>query len=114
MSFCFFFQAEDGIRDYKVTGVQTCALPISRGRARGRAARGRGGVRVAGAPARRPAGGDVSASKANTDRERKPLNSSHLVISYAPFFLEKKKNKAADHTFDSRDMFSRRSPLTAS
>ena len=26
---CFFFQAEDGIRDYDVTGVQTCALPIS-------------------------------------------------------------------------------------
>src|SRR5256885_13176468 len=25
----FFFQAEDGIRYYKVTGVQTCALPIS-------------------------------------------------------------------------------------
>src|SRR5205807_3518755 len=24
----FFLQAEDGIRDYKVTGVQTCALPI--------------------------------------------------------------------------------------
>src|SRR2546426_12716738 len=30
MLFFFFFQAEDGIRDYKVTGVQTCALPISR------------------------------------------------------------------------------------
>src|SRR5207302_10257541 len=29
MSF-FFFQAEDGIRDFHVTGVQTCALPISR------------------------------------------------------------------------------------
>src|SRR2546426_9042454 len=28
----FFFQAEDGIRDYKVTGVQTCALPISTAR----------------------------------------------------------------------------------
>src|SRR5256885_9192356 len=28
--FIFFFQAEDGIRDYKVTGVQTCALPILR------------------------------------------------------------------------------------
>src|SRR2546426_11435803 len=28
VSFFFFFQAEDGIRDYKVTGVQTCALPI--------------------------------------------------------------------------------------
>ena len=25
----FFFQAEDGIRDHCVTGVQTCALPIS-------------------------------------------------------------------------------------
>src|SRR2546426_5563311 len=29
MCVVFFFQAEDGIRDYKVTGVQTCALPIS-------------------------------------------------------------------------------------
>src|SRR5947207_3728038 len=28
---CFFFQAEDGIRDHCVTGVQTCALPISGG-----------------------------------------------------------------------------------
>src|SRR5690606_40657547 len=26
----FFFQAEDGIRDFHVTGVQTCALPICR------------------------------------------------------------------------------------
>src|SRR2546430_7653931 len=32
---CFFFQAEDGIRDLTVTGVQTCALPIS-GMAQGR------------------------------------------------------------------------------
>src|SRR3989449_3598876 len=29
--FFFFFQAEDGIRDVAVTGVQTCALPISEG-----------------------------------------------------------------------------------
>src|SRR5437016_6746775 len=29
-SLIFFFQAEDGIRDWSVTGVQTCALPISR------------------------------------------------------------------------------------
>src|SRR6266513_4135402 len=28
MMFFFFFQAEDGIRDRNVTGVQTCALPI--------------------------------------------------------------------------------------
>src|SRR5688500_19197653 len=35
-AFCFFFfQAEDGIRDYKVTGVQTCALPIYRSSAQG-------------------------------------------------------------------------------
>src|SRR2546426_821134 len=31
MCIFFFFQAEDGIRDYKVTGVQTCALPICAG-----------------------------------------------------------------------------------
>src|SRR5690606_39300509 len=31
--FVFFFQAEDGIRDFHVTGVQTCALPISPDRA---------------------------------------------------------------------------------
>src|SRR6266487_5161796 len=47
--FFFFFQAEDGIRDGRVTGVQTCALPISRDRQparprrRGRRRRGRGG-----------------------------------------------------------------------
>src|SRR5207302_7047692 len=29
LSYFFFFQAEDGIRDFHVTGVQTCALPIS-------------------------------------------------------------------------------------
>src|SRR5688572_27499904 len=29
LCFFFFFQAEDGIRDLTVTGVQTCALPIS-------------------------------------------------------------------------------------
>src|SRR5437867_6342025 len=39
---CFFFQAEDGIRDRTVTEVQTCALPISSvppwcGSSRGRA-----------------------------------------------------------------------------
>src|SRR2546430_11621899 len=33
MMIFFFFQAEDGIRDLTVTGVQTCALPISTGQA---------------------------------------------------------------------------------
>src|SRR5260370_16022027 len=44
--FLFFFQAEDGIRDSSVTGVQTCALPILGGGARLRNAgeqRGAGG-----------------------------------------------------------------------
>src|SRR5436309_10301408 len=30
LEYFFFFQAEDGIRDFHVTGVQTCALPILR------------------------------------------------------------------------------------
>src|SRR5438093_13095936 len=34
-SVVFFFQAEDGIRDWSVTGVQTCALPIARALALG-------------------------------------------------------------------------------
>src|SRR5438874_804299 len=38
-----FFQAEDGIRDLYVTGVQTCALPIWRIASRGGARSGRGG-----------------------------------------------------------------------
>src|SRR2546427_10505551 len=51
----FFFQAEDGIRDLTVTGVQTCALPIYLLRRRdgaehhgGDAGGGRGGQAVAG------------------------------------------------------------------
>src|SRR2546430_9167358 len=67
--FFFFFQAEDGIRDLTVNGVQTCALPISRrlrarrprwaapappGRPRPRAAPGRG-RRAGGGPSAGPA-----------------------------------------------------------
>src|SRR5690606_39865806 len=40
----FFFQAEDGIRDFHVTGVQTCAFPISARRSTRDSAHG-GGVR---------------------------------------------------------------------
>src|SRR5256886_9352312 len=43
----FFFQAEDGIRDLTVTGVQTCALPISRTAPATRAARAPAGCRPA-------------------------------------------------------------------
>src|SRR5215203_1321098 len=54
----FFFQAEDGIRDIGVTGVQTCALPISgrryRGEDKGRRKRRDAGGRGRAAPLARP------------------------------------------------------------
>src|SRR5205085_4856827 len=53
--FFFFFQAEDGIRDLTVTGVQTCALPISDDGPAGRCIRRPGGA-AAGNPAAPPAG----------------------------------------------------------
>src|SRR3712207_8794245 len=43
---CFFFQAEDGIRDIGVTGVQTCALPIWAARPLARSAAALGHNRV--------------------------------------------------------------------
>src|SRR3712207_6939304 len=56
----FFFQAEDGIRDIGVTGVQTCALPIS-----GRPAR-----RRSGAAARRARPGPAGPARASPPRTR--------------------------------------------
>src|SRR5256885_6770429 len=86
----FFFQAEDGIRDYKVTGVQTCALPISQcdlrklllPRPHQRASRPL-------PPCAEPS--------AQPDRKSTRLNSSHLVISYAVFCLKKKKHILDHH-----------------
>src|SRR2546422_2818873 len=96
----FFFQAEDGIRDVAVTGVQTCALPIS--------------AEVAAALLRmshRPAatGGSAPATAAapgrtkifvNVGKDRKStrLNSSHGYISYAVFCLKKKK-KTSNYSY---------------
>src|SRR2546430_5330765 len=45
LAYFFFFQAEDGIRDLTVTGVQTCALPISGGSRRSRPRNVPGGAR---------------------------------------------------------------------
>src|SRR5688500_19668405 len=56
----FFFQAEDGIRDYKVTGVQTCALPIYRHGGQHRESQR---PRVTGAIAFLPRGGGKSADQ---------------------------------------------------
>src|SRR5436190_5457801 len=64
----FFFQAEDGIRDHCVTGVQTCALPISRPAAR--CARARGARRRASPAGRssRPGSGASRRRRAATCR----------------------------------------------
>src|SRR5258708_15944562 len=51
----FFFQAEDGIRDDLVTGVQTCALPICDGRTPGTRARPTCGAAESEHPNGRPA-----------------------------------------------------------
>src|SRR2546425_1912489 len=50
----FFFQAEDGIRDKLVTGVQTCALPISELRVAADLDAERHAARVLGEPERAP------------------------------------------------------------
>src|SRR2546429_3400151 len=103
----FFFQAEDGIRDVAVTGVQTCALPIWLHRhehlcARQRAHRAGGDL---GAERRahrrfsrrcdhRHAGRGPGAPRRRwllSDRKSTRLNSSHGYISYAVFCLKKKK-----------------------
>src|SRR5256885_6920428 len=108
----FFFQAEDGIRYYKVTGVQTCALPICTHRIR---------VDVCALVRRRRLGcdapesgrivlrlsfgeSDPSRTSGNIytvaepgDRKSTRLNSSHLVISYAVFCLKKKTKEYHTH-----------------
>src|SRR5690606_41000967 len=62
----FFFQAEDGIRDFHVTGVQTCALPIYREGLDGRDA-GAGGGALGGEHA--AGGGELSGGEAAGARE---------------------------------------------
>src|SRR2546430_12984706 len=96
MAYFFFFQAEDGIRDLTVTGVQTCALPISP--ARSRRAHGRSAqAGTVSADGGRAAGHDHLRAD-ERDRKSTRLNSSHSQISYAVFCLKKKKNTKNDRT----------------
>src|SRR5690348_17426371 len=100
--FFFFFQAEDGIRDGRVTGVQTCALPISKGRGLLRGLRGKLDSRITVSPARRSRHGGPWPSRHpsrpawrrsspwRADR-KSTVNSSHPSISYAVFCLKKKR-----------------------
>src|SRR2546430_3617828 len=99
----FFFQAEDGIRDLTVTGVQTCALPIcfhgsfrcrlgEQPRERRPPVRERVRARFPRA-IRQPGdrGRDDAVERAERSEEH-TLNSSHSQISYAVFCLKKKTN----------------------
>src|SRR2546427_6412396 len=103
--FFFFFQAEDGIRDLTVTGVQTCALPIWCHQAsRIPQVRLVGAqdpvetVEIRGVQLARTQAADVHAVPGRAgdrapvrDRKSTRLNSSHSQISYAVFCLKKKK-----------------------
>src|SRR6266852_7208045 len=79
--FFFFFQAEDGIRYATVTGVQTCALPISRSSNRGHSL---------------PTSPSTAAPRSARDRKSTRLNSSHGSISYAVVCLKKKKRRRGE------------------
>src|SRR2546430_11003234 len=109
--FFFFFQAEDGIRDLTVTGVQTCALPILSpvSALAGRRITGRSHPMTAGtcttadsstrkgrrmrSRAASPATASRQASGTDDgpplDRKSTRLNSSHSQISYADFVFQK-------------------------
>src|SRR5437868_9947815 len=106
----FFFQAEDGIRDRNVTGVQTCALPISHTSTLIAMLVEQGtlswddpvdkylpsfagiAVREKSAAARTPKVRELLSHTAG-DRKSTRLNSSHVSISYAVFCLKKKTNQ---------------------
>src|SRR5215213_10611443 len=74
----FFFQAEDGIRDWSVTGVQTCALPILAMELK------TGAVKVLAAkPAYDPNTGDCGANRNVATQDRFPPGSTMKVVTAA-------------------------------
>src|SRR2546421_1716322 len=92
----FFLQAEDGIRDLIVTGVKTCALPISSRRRHPRSDRDwSSDVRSEEHTSELQSRSDLVCRLLLEigDRKSTRLNSSHDQISYAVFCLKKKKIK---------------------
>src|SRR2546430_9028019 len=105
--FFFFFQAEDGIRDLTVTGVQTCALPISQTSIPFNCARtpvppslttpyipSTTFCTLAGSSFHSLGGACCPFTRCGLCQDRKStrLNSSHSQISYAVFCLKKKNH----------------------
>src|SRR6266513_4711351 len=92
----FFFQAEDGIRDRNVTGVQTCALPICRHRdesvelARCRYSAWRRAPAVEEARCRRDRIAKATASMARGSRESRTQERTHCgrVRGWPGWFLD--------------------------
>src|SRR5256886_7557553 len=125
----FFFQAEDGIRDLTVTGVQTCALPIS-GYAPRRAEEVQHGSGIGGpadwrsgtSGARRDReisgddgkSGDHGRWVGRLDRKSTRLNSSHSQISYAVFCLKKQHTTTVCIVGDFNDWDAARTPMRPS
>src|SRR5438874_10752395 len=95
----FFFQAEDGIRDLYVTGVQTCALPIYHIKMEIGGTASAPSIAFSSTPPLTSeqvllmlAAGELPRDELR-DRKSTRLNSSHVEISYAVFCLKKKKNR---------------------
>src|SRR5436309_15687400 len=85
----FFFQAEDGIRDFHVTGVQTCALPIFPRRPLGGGDRGGNSARSW----RQPGGGGGRSEERRVGKECR---------SRRKLDAEQRHRAAADHKIDER------------
>src|SRR2546430_570399 len=80
--YCFFFQAEDGIRDLTVTGVQTCALPIC-------------------ATDRTP-GNLLTRCKTSSKKARRCAGATHLVSGSAVLTVSRLFESNPGSTLDSR------------
>src|SRR5687768_18059692 len=87
----FFFQAEDGIRDVAVTGVQTCALPIFTNSVMAATSSDAQSQKQVAATEMLQDLVNKSSQAEARDRKSTRLNSSHGYSSYAVFCLKKKK-----------------------
>src|SRR5437763_8609917 len=91
LSNVFFFQAEDGIRDTSVTGVQTCALPIYQNLLREPRFLNWSAALEQKFPGAIYGSVEYLQKYGSKDRKSTRLNSSHRCISYAVFCLKKKR-----------------------